>query len=500
MIPVVDIFAGAGGLGEGFAKFQDPIRDKRVFRVALSAEMDANAVKTLRTRAFFHQFDGRKVPDSYYEYLAGRVDVPWTEKTRREWEQAGCEALQLELGDKQHDRILHSAIGEIARKHKKWVLIGGPPCQAYSVIGRARNKGVSGYVAENDNRHFLYEHYLKILADHKPNAFVLENVEGMLTSTINGRTLFEEIKGRLEKPGRGQQASYKIVPLIRTDKAPTPRDFLVEAERLGLPQKRHRVILVGILEHKYKRPQPWLNVDRGTFTVEQMIGDLPPLRSRPTDFDVSDWSVSARDLLQETAGHAADLAPDVCMLLSDLAGRSGELMGLDTGDRFDTRQRKRRRIPKHLVSLIVDKDLKGFINHETRGHMRADLMRYAYAAAFTQVRGRSPRGAGEFPEALHPKHKNWKDSKKFVDRFKVQRFDAPSSTIVSHLAKDGHYFIHPDPMQIRSLTVREAARLQTFPDNYKFEGPAGSQRRQVGNAVPPWLGYKIAEVVHHMIK
>jgi DNA (cytosine-5)-methyltransferase 1 len=132
--------------------------------------------------------------------------------------------------------------------------------------------------------------------------------------------------------------------------------------------------------------------------------------------------------------------------------------------------------------------------------MKEDLMRYAYAAAFAQVNGRSPRGAAEFPVLLHPKHENWGKGKKFVDRFKVQRSDAPSSTVVSHLAKDGHYFIHPDPGQLRSLTVREAARLQTFPDNFKFEGPAGSQRKQVGNAVPPFLAYKIAKVVHHFIK
>jgi len=129
--------------------------------------------------------------------------------------------------------------------------------------------------------------------------------------------------------------------------------------------------------------------------------------------------------------------------------------------------------------------------------MDQDIERYGFAAAFAEVHGRSPR-ARDFPDGLAPEHENW-GSGKFVDRFKVQRFDAPSSTITSHLAKDGHYFIHPDPLQLRSLTVREAARLQTFPDNYFFEGSRGKQFQQVGNAVPPWLAHQIAEVVYGIL-
>lgn len=131
--------------------------------------------------------------------------------------------------------------------------------------------------------------------------------------------------------------------------------------------------------------------------------------------------------------------------------------------------------------------------------MTSDFERYAFVSAFGQVHGRSPRGAKEFPRSLYPKHKNWK-SGKFIDRFKVQLADHPSSTVTSHLCKDGHYFIHPDPSQLRSLSVREAARLQTFPDNYFFEGTRGAQFKQVGNAVPPWMARQIAGVVYSYLK
>ena len=502
----MDIFAGAGGLGDGFEAYARGQDRHGAFSVALSAEMDGHAVETLRTRAFYRSFAAPDVPRSYYDYAAGRKDTPWNEATEQTWLQAADRACQLRLGNPDDDRTLDTRIGLIARQaHEQdlpWVLVGGPPCQAFSLVGRARNKGIEKYDPKKDDRHYLYQHYLKIISRHKPAAFVLENVKGMLTSQIEGHNLFEEIFESLRQPGGPRGPRYRIVPLVkpegRADRMPLPRDFIIRSENLGLPQTRHRVILVGILDEIGNHIQPLSTSDLAP-SVEDMIGGLPEIRSGSTDTEIPSWGKFAPKLLTECAKLAEDIDGRTAKhlkFIASIAGLSGEL---GTGDHWISRQYLPK-LPAHLDDFMRDPRLHGVIHHQARNHMKSDLMRYAYAAAFTQVHDRSPRGSKEFPEGLHPDHKSWSRPDRFVDRFKVQRADAPSSTITSHLAKDGHYFIHYDPTQVRSLTVREAARLQTFPDNYIFEGPAGAQRRQVGNAVPPWLGYQIAGAIYKALK
>ena len=502
-IPVVDIFAGAGGLGEGFASFIPGRGAEPAFQVRLSAEMDSHAVQTLRTRAFFRQFPREHVPASYYRYAAGEVEQPWTSATEAQWKAACDEALQIRLGDPSDDVVLHARIKNVAQQAQRdgtaWVLVGGPPCQAFSLIGRARNKGKKNYVPEEDERHFLYQHYLTILTKYCPTAFVLENVKGMLSSQVGGQSVFNEMFEQLQRPGGRNGPRYRIQPIVQADDHEggwEPRDFVVHAEALGLAQARHRVILVGVREGAPAiRPMQPLTE---RYLVQHLIGGLPAVRSGTTDDVIRSWPKFSEKLLRRCGRYARSIDRAVAQRLTELADEAAAGEDLHTGERWMETDLACQ-LPRHLNAFIRDRRLKGVLNHQARAHMSSDLMRYGFAAAYAGVNGRSPRGADEFPSELHPMHRSWFESNRFVDRFKVQRRDAPSSTITSHLAKDGHYYIHHDPLQLRSLTVREAARLQTFPDNYIFEGPAGSQRKQVGNAVPPWLGHQIAGVVHEAL-
>jgi len=507
-IPIIDLFAGPGGLGEGFSSLDDG----RAFKIIVSAEMETSAHKTLSLRSYFRRVrhnprDARR----YYRFCNGDAPSPYDSVTEAAWEDAQREARQFELGKPSDNDELDAILDNLLSADEECVLIGGPPCQAYSLVGRSRNLGKAGYKAEEDHRHFLYKEYLRIIRSRRPAVFVMENVKGILSAKVDGEKIFHHILKDLCDPGAalGEAPSnfgYKICSLV-TDttfekgmdvSSIDPRDFIIKAEEHGLPQARHRVILLGIRSDINVRAGR-LSKNVPSHLVEDVLSGLPALRSSLTrEQDSSSvWANTVIDHLRSLAAEAnakgdADLS---CALLSSAFGVK---YNLETGsNRFSGASDSV--LPLELREWYLDPNLNKWLNHEARAHMTSDLRRYAYAATFAELRGFSPKGHQQFDlSGLRPDHDNW-ETGKFADRFKVQRYGAHSTTITSHIAKDGHYFIHPDATQCRSLTVREAARLQTFPDNYFFMGNRTEQFHQVGNAVPPLLANRIASLVKNVL-
>lgn len=501
---IVDLFAGPGGLAEGFSSFKTASGD-HPFSVKLSVEKEKSAHRTLLFRSFLRQFGGT-FPAKYYDWLNGGGTEPdWQALHPQEWQAAEKEALCLTLGEDCTSRIITKRISEIRAAHgRNTVLIGGPPCQAYSLVGRARNRGIADYDAAQDHRHFLYREYIGIISQLEPAAFVMENVKGMLSSTVDGVRMFDLITSDLRAPpGTAGYELYAFAPKGGESpaKGRQPSDFVVRAEDLGVPQARHRVIIIGLrrdvadaIAVSGRKPA---RQGYPRACVADVLDGMPRLRSglsRQKD-DGPSWALALEAACAEVATQVSGLPADKAAAIRRIIGtvqagaRSSAILPRQVG----TPNGLGNACPPVLADWLRDDRLHHLPNNETRGHMPADLSRYLFASAYAAIAGHSPK-ASSFPAGLAPDHRNW-DSGKFADRFRVQLRGQPSTTVTSHISKDGHYFIHPDPAQCRSLTVREAARLQTFPDNYLFRGNRTEQFVQVGNAVPPFLACQIAAVL-----
>lgn len=517
-INIIDLFAGPGGLGEGFSAFRAKSKGGGRFQIRASVEKEASAHKTLTLRALYRAVSNGSGVKHYHDYVEGNIDKKeLTSLLGDEWASANEETLHRPSALGEDNKEIHKALERLRRKHQgePWVVIGGPPCQAYSVVGRSRNRGIAGYRAETDARHFLYREYLQVLSIMQPDVFVMENVRGILTSRVGGERIFPAIKRDLENPAgalggnrsRGKRYSLRsfVLPPDREglfehgysdDSA-----FVIHSERFGVPQTRHRVIILGVATDIGKEPKTLSQMPE--VPVERVLAGLPPLRSRLSKGgdDPEKWreSVCAQaELIKKEMLGSQDPR-----LMDEIEQQMGKLMWrAPTRSRTYSPEPASRKLPPPLSEWLMNDMPRKVLNHESRGHIPGDLGRYFFSAcwarAFRNTDQEVPR-AENFPECLAPAHANWKTGN-FADRFRVQTRGRPATTITSHISKDGHYFIHPDPKQCRSLTVREAARIQTFPDNYYFEGSRTQQYVQVGNAVPPYLARQLADIVWDILK
>lgn len=504
-IPVIDLFAGPGGLCEGFSSVVDAT-GARCFDVKVSIEKDPIAHRTLFLRAIFRKFPKGKVPDTYYEYVRGKI-------TREQFlvhpdiktaaAHAADEARCAELGvisPEEVDGWIRAALGG----HTDWVLIGGPPCQAYSLAGRSRLRSKDVKKFEADAKHFLYIEYLRIIQQFAPAVFVMENVKGMLNSTNSGKRIFEQILADLKAPKA--DLSYEVRSLVvhKEKSELDPNDYVIEADDHGIPQSRHRVILFGI-RSDVAAATPALRERPDTFLLRKLtkkigvsaaLAGLPELRSRLSREPDSQeaWIDAVREAPKALVGWKMPLRTEIESAMEKFI-KKAEKQKTFGAPFIEAVVDPGKFMPKELQEWYTDPKLGGVLHHETRSHMRSDLHRYMFASCFAATQKYAP-DLRNFPPRLLPDHVNVdEETIPFKDRFRVQMGKHPSSTVVAHIKKDGHYYIHPDPGQCRSLTVREAARLQTFPDNYFFEGNRTEQYGQIGNAVPPLLAKQIGQII-----
>ena len=398
-ITYLDLFAGAGGLSEGFASVG--------YQPVAHVEMDADACNTLRTRESYYYLNSIGQKCKYFDYLKGMMprDELYQMVPRGILDSVICETMSVQTMPRIFENIDRAMK---ARKVDKIdVLLGGPPCQAYSMAGRSRKN------MEGDPRNTLYKLYFQAIEKYYPEMFVFENVPGLLTAG-GGSYLYAILKGFEE---RGYELGYQIL----------------NAADYGVLQNRKRIILIGWrinTSHFY----PNLVKKCGGYKVADILNDLPSL----------------------IPGEQKEL----------YSGKGSQYL-VETGirDKYDV-------LTWHVARTNLERDRE--IYRMAVKLWKKEKKRLKYT---------------DIPDELAT-HNN---RNSFLDRFKVVADDLPAThTMVAHISKDGHYYIHPDIKQARSISVREAARIQSFPDNFFFEGSRTAAFRQIGNAVPPLLAKTIA--------
>lgn len=388
----IDLFAGCGGLSEGFYM--------QGFEALVHVEIDKFACETLKKRM------------EYYGY----TDI-------------NNKVLEHDITDSGIIDRLNEVVGD----NSVDIIIGGPPCQSFSTLGRAKDE----FGMQNDPRNFLFESYVRILNYFKPKFFVFENVTGLLTAEIEGKKIINLILKELGK-------NYKLLDDVQ--------DMVLNSVHYGVPQERNRVIILGVRKD--------LNI--ATEDIYNMI--------EKTHYSLDDELNKANQDLKKYL--------TVKDAISDLPK-------LRPGEGEEIIEYVPKKITEYVRKLRVNMDNKLF-NHVARNHNSEDMERYREMA----------KNRWSFMELLDNRPDlNHENPRLFGNSYVVQRWDQPSKTIIAHLYKDGNQFIHPDYTQSRTLTAREAARLQSFPDDFEFPVSRTQQYKQIGNAVPPLLAEVIAKAM-----
>lgn len=387
----IDLFAGCGGLSEGFYR--------QGFKALAHVEFDHSCCETLRTRMKYY---------GYKDYDKEVIERDITSK---------------DIFERIDDAVAGRTID---------IIIGGPPCQAYSTAGRVRD----GKKMATDPRNYLFESYVKILEHYNPKYFVFENVTGLLSAQVNNAPIFPKVLKALGK-------KYKVVG---------DTDVLIHnTADYGVPQVRKRVIIIGVRKDINKEPlQLYMDVVKTHWNpetpekerhgrkrfidVRKAIGDLPPVEPG-CDASTQEFLYPCDNEFLRRIGKKG-----IHPLMDHIARRQNDL------------DRERFQVMIH--------------NHWTFGQLRREMPQYEHEHA-----------------------------RVFDNSYVVQWWDLPSKTILAHIHKDGFQFIHPDEAQRRTFTVREAARIQSFPDDFEFKGSRGEKYKQIGNAVPPLFAEALAKSI-----
>jgi DNA (cytosine-5)-methyltransferase 1 len=403
----IDLFSGAGGLSEGFINAG--------FQPVAHVEIDAAACKTLETRLVYHKLKLENRIEVYYDYLLGRIgrEVFISDNGNKELSDS---VINLAIGEKTNQQIFDKI--EILLKGQEIdLIVGGPPCQAYSLVGRARD--INGM--KDDPRNYLYKEYAKFLKHFSPKVFVFENVLGLITAE-NG-VYFKNMRKYFKSIG------YNL-------------DYSIQnSEDFGVLQKRKRIILIG-----------W---------------------RKDVDFHYPNFQKVAHEF------SILDLFQDLKTI------KPGENKPIT---------HYTRPITNYLKEFNLRNGVDFVTQHIARPHNERDLE--IYKIAIKKMEQGERLKYSDLPSKL----KTHNNQVSFLDRFKVVNPNGLSHTMVAHIAKDGHHYIYPSLKQVRSISVREAARIQSFPDDFYFEGGRSAAFKQIGNAVPPLMSQSIAKSIHSQLK